>query len=116
MRSKARVAANPKDHEARVELAQALFATGDKEGAVDQLLESIRINRAHNEEAARKQLVTFFEAMGPMDPLTLSARRRLSSLLFSVTAGSPACAPGPSNLGPSIRSMPICPANCRSFR
>lgn len=79
----ARVHANPKDHDARVELAQALFATGDKEGAVDQLLESIRINRAHNEEAARKQLVTFFEAMGPTDPLTLSARRRLSSLLFS---------------------------------
>lgn len=80
---RARVDANPKDHEARVELAQALFATGDKEGAIDQLLESIRINRAHNEEAARKQLVTFFEAMGPTDPLTLSARRRLSSLLFS---------------------------------
>ena len=79
----ARVAANPKDHEARVELAQALFATGDKEGAIDQLLESIRINRAHNEEASRKQLVTFFEALGPTDPLTLSARRRLSSLLFS---------------------------------
>jgi putative thioredoxin len=79
----ARVAANPKDHEARVELAQALFATGDKEGAVDHLLESIRINRAHNDEASRKQLVTFFEALGPTDPLTLSARRRLSSLLFS---------------------------------
>ena len=80
---RARVDANPQDHEARIELAQALFATGDKEGAVDQLLESIRINRAHNEEAARKQLVTFFEALGPMDPLTLSARRSLSSLLFS---------------------------------
>jgi putative thioredoxin len=80
---RARVDANPKDHDARIELAQALFATGDKEGAIDQLLESIRINRAHNEEAARKQLVTFFEAMGPTDPLTLSARRRLSSLLFS---------------------------------
>jgi putative thioredoxin len=79
----ARVAANPKDHEARLELAQALFATGDKEGAIDQLLESIRINRAHNDEASRKQLVTFFEALGPTDPLTLSARRRLSSLLFS---------------------------------
>jgi putative thioredoxin len=80
---RARVEANPKDHEARLELAQALFATGDQEGAVDQLLESIRINRAHNDEASRKQLVTFFEALGPTDPLTLSARRRLSSLLFS---------------------------------
>jgi putative thioredoxin len=80
---RARVAANPKDFEARHELAQALFAGGDKEGAIDQLLDIIRVNRAWNEEAARKQLVTFFEAMGPTDPLTLSGRRRLSSILFS---------------------------------
>jgi len=60
-----------------------LFAGGDREGGVDQLLEIIRLNRAWNEEAARKELVKFFEAMGPTDPLTLSARRRLSSLLFS---------------------------------
>jgi putative thioredoxin len=52
--------------------------------AVDpKLLEIIRANRMWNEEAARKELVKFFEAMGPTDPLTLSARRRLSSLLFS---------------------------------
>ncbi|TDQ83079.1 thioredoxin [Dongia mobilis] len=80
---RARVDANPKDFEARHELAQALFAGGDREGAIDQLLEIVRVNRAWNEEAARKQLVTFFEAMGPTDPLTLSGRRRLSSLLFS---------------------------------
>jgi putative thioredoxin len=79
----ARVDANPKDFEARFALAQALFASGDKEGGVDHLLEIIRLNRAWNEEAARKELVKFFEAMGPTDPLTLSARRRLSSLLFS---------------------------------
>ena len=80
---RARVDANPKDFEARHELAQALFAGGDKEGAIDQLLEIVRVNRTWNEEAARKQLVTFFEAMGPTDPLTLSGRRRLSSILFS---------------------------------
>src|SRR5215510_10790940 len=80
---RARVDANPKDFEARFALAQALFAGNDREGGVDQLLEIIRINRAWNEEAARKELVKFFEAMGPTDPLTLSARRRLSSLLFS---------------------------------
>ena len=79
----ARVAANPKDFEARFALAQALFASGDKEGGVDHLLEIIRMNRAWNEEAARKELVKFFEAMGPTDPLTLAARRRLSSILFS---------------------------------
>jgi putative thioredoxin len=80
---RARVEANPKDFEARFALAQALFAGGDKEGGVDHLLDIIRMNRAWNEEAARKELVKFFEAMGPTDPLTLSARRRLSSLLFS---------------------------------
>ncbi|MGH6892811.1 MAG: thioredoxin [Dongiaceae bacterium] len=80
---RARVDANPKDFEARFALAQALFAGGEREGGVDQLLEIIRLNRAWNEEAARKELVKFFEAMGPTDPLTLSARRRLSSLLFS---------------------------------
>ena len=80
---RARVDANPKDFEARFALAQALFAGGDREGGVDQLLEIIRVNRAWNEEAARKELVKFFEAMGPTDPLTLSARRRLSSILFS---------------------------------
>jgi len=80
---RARVAANPKDFEARFALAQALFAGGDKEAGVDHLLEIIRMNRAWNEEAARKELVKFFEAMGPTDPLTLSSRRRLSSVLFS---------------------------------
>ena len=80
---RARVDANPKDFEARFALAQALFAGGEREGGVDQLLEIIRMNRTWNEEAARKELVKFFEAMGPTDPLTLSARRRLSSLLFS---------------------------------
>ena len=63
---------------ARFALAQALFAGGDKEGGVDHLLDIIRMNRAWNEEAARKELVKFFEAMGPTDPLTLSARRRAS--------------------------------------
>lgn len=80
---RARVEANPKDFDARFALAQALFAGGDREGGVDHLLDIIRMNRAWNEEAARKELVKFFEAMGPTDPLTLSARRRLSSLLFS---------------------------------
>ncbi|GAB4196680.1 MAG: thioredoxin [Thalassobaculales bacterium] len=79
----ARLAANPKDHEARLELASALYAAGDREGAVDQLLESFRLDRSWNEEAARKELVKLFEAFGPTDPLTISARRRLSALMFS---------------------------------
>jgi putative thioredoxin len=71
------------DHQARYELALALYAKGDREGAIDELLEIIRRKRDWNENAARKQLLKLIEAMGPTDPLVGSARRRLSSLLFS---------------------------------
>jgi putative thioredoxin len=78
-----RIEQNADDHEARLELATALFGAGQREEAVDELLTLFKRNREWNEQAARKQLVKFFEAMGPTDPLTLSARRRLSSLMFS---------------------------------
>mgnify|MGYP000421629699 CR=1 FL=1 len=77
------VTQNPDDLEARYDLAISLNANGRREEACDQLLEIIRRNREWNEDAARKQLVKFFEAWGPTDPVTLSARRRLSSILFS---------------------------------
>ena len=77
-----KVAQNPDDHEARFDLALALFAAGKREAAVDELLELVRRDRAWNDEAARKQLVKFFEAFGPTDPLTVQSRRRLSSILF----------------------------------
>jgi len=80
---KARLEADPKDHQARLDLATALDAAGDRDGAIEQLLELVRRDRKWNEEAGRKQLVTLFEAMGPNDPRTLDARRRLSSILFS---------------------------------
>ena len=80
---RAKVEADPKDHRSRIDLAAALYATGDRAGAVEQLLESIRIDRKWEYEAARKQLLKYFEAMGPTDPVTADARRRLSSLLFS---------------------------------
>jgi putative thioredoxin len=79
----ARIDANPKDFEARYDLAVAQFASGEREAAIDQLLEIFKASRAWNEEAARKQLVKFFEAMGPTDPLTLAGRRKLSTLMFS---------------------------------
>ncbi len=50
---------------------------------MNELLEIVRRDRKWNEEAARKQLVTLFEALGPMDALTISGRRRLSSILFA---------------------------------
>ncbi len=80
---RAAVAADENDHQARHDLALALFAAGDKEGAVDQLIESVGRDRAWNDEAARKQLLTFFDALGATDPLTVSGRRRLSAILFS---------------------------------
>ena len=78
-----KVAHDANDHQARFDLAQALYGSNHREAAVDALLEIIRRNRGWNEEAARKQLVKYFEAWGPTDPLTLDARRRLSSLLFA---------------------------------
>lgn len=79
----ARVASDPTNHQARFDLAVALAAAGDKTAAADHLLEIIARNRSWNEDAARKQLVEFFEAWGPKDPATMAGRRRLSSLLFS---------------------------------
>jgi putative thioredoxin len=79
----AKLAQNENDHQARFDLAMAQFGAGKREEAVDQLLEIIRRNRAWNEEAARKQLVKFFEAFGNTDPLTIASRKRLSSILFS---------------------------------
>lgn len=79
----AKVQADPKDLEARQELALAYFAANRKQEAADALLESMRIDRTWNEEAARKQLLKLFEAFGPSDPVTIAARRKLSSLLFS---------------------------------
>jgi putative thioredoxin len=79
----AKIAADAKDMDARLELAMAHYGAGAREQAVDTLLDMIRIDRKWNEEAARKQLVKFMEAFGPTDPLTTQARRRLSSILFS---------------------------------
>ncbi len=79
----ARVEQNPQDHQARLDLAMAFHAAGQHEAAADALLEIIRRDRTWNDDAARQQLLKFFEAWGPTDPNTLAARRQLSSLLFS---------------------------------
>jgi putative thioredoxin len=80
---RARLAKDANDHEARFELGTALFGAGEREAGIDELLTLYRKDRNWNEEAARKQLVKFFEVMGATDPLTLSSRRKLSSLMFS---------------------------------
>jgi putative thioredoxin len=77
------VEANPKDHEARYNLALALYAGGQAEAAIDALIEIIRQNRGWNDDAARLELLKLFEAIGPTDPLTMDGRKKLSSILFS---------------------------------
>jgi putative thioredoxin len=78
-----RLAADANDHEARLELAQALAGQGDFQGAVDQLMVILEKDRDWNEGAARQQLLTVFEAAGHASEVTKAGRRRLSSLLFS---------------------------------
>lgn len=80
---KAAVEADPKNHQARFDLAQALHASGDVEGAVEELLELFRQDRNWNDEAAKTQLFTIFEALKPNDPIALDGRRRLSSMIFA---------------------------------
>ena len=79
----AALAADPADHQARYDLATALNAMDRREEAADALLEIIRRQRGWNEEAARLQLLKFFEAWGFDDDVTMSARRKLSAILFS---------------------------------
>lgn len=80
---KAAIDKDPANHQARLDLALALNVKGDREGALDQLLEIIRRDRSWNEDAARKQLVEFFDAWGPTHPASIKGRQRLSALLFS---------------------------------
>jgi putative thioredoxin len=80
---RAKLEANPNDHQARYDLALALDAKGDRDGALESLLEIVRRDRSWNDQAARRHLVTLFEAMGPTDPRTVDARRKLSSILFA---------------------------------
>lgn len=78
-----RLNADPSDHQARYDLAVGLAGAGEKAEALEHLLEIVRRDRKWNEEAARKQLLQFFEAWGSKEPLVGEGRRRLSSLLFS---------------------------------
>jgi putative thioredoxin len=78
-----KVAANPLDHQARFDLATALNAMGKRSDAITQLLEIVKRDRKWNDDAARKQLVQFFEAWGGADEATIEGRKRLSTILFS---------------------------------
>lgn len=78
-----KLSADPADHETRFELATALIAKGDNEGAIDELLEIFRRDREWNDGAAKDRLLKLFESLGPADPIVAKGRRRLSSLIFS---------------------------------
>lgn len=80
---RAAIAADPANHQARFDLAQALYATGQVEAAIDELLELFRRDRDWNEGAAKTQLFTIFDALKPTDPLVAKGRRRLSSMIFA---------------------------------
>ena len=80
---RAAVDADPSDHQARFDLAQALYANGQAEEAVDELLEIFRADREWNDGAAKAQLFTIFEALKPNDPVVLNGRRKLSSMIFA---------------------------------
>ncbi len=78
-----RIERDPSDHQARFDLALGLNGKGDKTAAVDHLIELFRRDREWNEDAARKQLLQFFEAWGAKEPATNYGRRKLSAVLFS---------------------------------
>ena len=78
-----RLVENPKDHQARFDLAMIQNARGERTAAADNLLAIIKADRGWNEDGARTQLLQFFEAWGMTDEATLAARRKLSALLFS---------------------------------
>lgn len=79
----AAVEADADDHQARFDLAKALQATGDAEGAVNQLLELFKRDREWNDGAAKTQLFVVFDALKPNDPVVLNGRRKLSSMIFA---------------------------------
>ena len=80
---RAAVEAKPDDHQARFDLAQALYAAGQVEDAIETLLELFRRDRDWNDAAAKAQLFTIFDALKPNDPLAAKGRRKLSSMIFA---------------------------------
>jgi len=79
----AAVEANPDDHQARFDLAMAMNQENDRGAAIDHLIKIMEKDKNWNDDAARKQLLQFFDAWGFADPSSVAGRRRLSTLLFS---------------------------------
>ena len=77
-----KVSANPEDHEARIALANAQIAQGERDAAADNLFHIIEADREWNEGAAKQRLLKLFEVVGLEDPWVSKQRRRLSAILF----------------------------------
>ena len=78
-----RIAADENDHQARLDLATALHAKGRSQEAVDHLLDLFRRDREWNDGAAKTQLFKVFDALPAKDPIVLTGRRKLSSMIFA---------------------------------
>jgi putative thioredoxin len=78
-----RLAADPQDHEARLELAKALAGKGQLQAAADHLLTILARDRTWKDGAAKSELLTIFEAAGPTSEVTKLGRRKMASILFS---------------------------------
>ncbi len=72
---------NPADCAARRQLAARRVLAGDHEAALEQFMAILRCDPQFAEEAGRKGLIALFEMLGNEDPLTITYRRRLFSLL-----------------------------------
>ena len=71
------------NHQVRFDLALALFTKGETSEAIQELLTIFRVDQEWNDDAARQQLFKFFDILGGEDPITLSGRRQLASMLFA---------------------------------
>lgn len=71
------------NHQARFDLALALFTKGETNEAIQELLTIFRVDQEWNDDAARQQLFKFFDILGSENPITLSGRRQLASMLFA---------------------------------
>ena len=71
------------NHQARFDLALALFTKGETSEAIQELLTIFRVDQEWNDDAARQQLFKFFDILGSENPITLSGRRQLASMLFA---------------------------------
>src|SRR4029077_11051832 len=78
----ATAAANPRNPRDRYRWGVMLAARAEYEPALDELIESVRLDRAFADGAARKAILAVFDILGLESSITREYQRRLSSVLF----------------------------------